>query len=179
MSGKSYLNDYDDFYQKVRRGEVWFPDFSKYEPSPVINFLLSGHAHKGHTFLTILEEVDDLWLENTHDYIQWIYPLDEPSKSLRHAPVLTEQDIEFIHFNRDGMIILSALNGRMQRFWENNQHWVTGYNHNHLRITRAIKSLRLTLGDQHAEEFKKWLYRTLGKEISKISENSQQFWAQA
>jgi len=39
MSGKSYLNDYDDFYQKVRRGEVWFPDFSKYEPSPLIFYL--------------------------------------------------------------------------------------------------------------------------------------------
>ena len=36
----------------------------------------------------------DFQLEHTHNYIQWLFPIDKPSANNRYAPVLTENDIE-------------------------------------------------------------------------------------
>ena len=41
-----------------------------------------------------------------------------------------------------------------ESFLSRNLHWVTNYNHNHLRITRAIKSLRLLVNDDEARRFR-------------------------
>ena len=179
MSKECYITEYTAFVQEWKAGNKRFPDFSNYTISKPVLFLLGGHCHKDHCFLSIIETEDDHWLENTHDFIQWVFPLDEPSRSLRHAPVLTAMDIKFLQHNFSAMHHLLALSGRMKRFWQMNQHWIKHYDHNHLRITRAIKSLRLILGNQHAEEFKQWLYDLLGSDIKKINENTQQFWRRA
>jgi hypothetical protein len=34
----------------------------------------------------------------------------------------------------------------MTRFYPGNDHWLVAYDHNHLRITRIIQSLRLLVG---------------------------------
>ena len=38
--------------------------------------------------------------ENTHDYIQWMFPLDEPSQAISGAPVLNDFDIDEVRENQ-------------------------------------------------------------------------------
>jgi hypothetical protein len=99
-------------------------------------------------------------LETRHDYIQWMFPLAEPSQFNRFAPLLTEEDIaafrEDAHlqaqlqksFERilaflglsqgeDGKVVEGPnFAGRMPEVW-------SVMNHNWLRITRIISSLRI------------------------------------
>jgi len=35
---------------------------------------------------------DRKWLEETHDYIQWMFPLPEPSQFNPHCPILNEEN---------------------------------------------------------------------------------------
>ena len=101
-------------------------------------------------------------LEASHDLIQWMFPTKEKSKYNPTAPVLSEEDIEA--FNADDGL-RAALRGCYNRFltflglaqndngkvvkgenFKSRYDEVWGYwNHNFLRITRAIASLR-TLG---------------------------------
>ena len=51
--------------------------------------------HRGRILVVLLQQSDHE-AETTHDYIQWLFPLDEPSRSVNGAPVLTESDIDEI-----------------------------------------------------------------------------------
>jgi len=101
-------------------------------------------------------------LEASHDLIQWLFPTTEKSKYNPTAPVLTEEDIAA--FKADDNL-RNALRGCYSRFlmflgltelengdvvkgdnFKSRYKEVWSYwNHNFLRITRAISSLR-TLG---------------------------------
>ena len=63
--------------------------------------------HCGRILAMLLHQPDHR-AEATHDYIQWLFPLDEPSRSVNGAPVLTELDIneikESIKNNEDELI---------------------------------------------------------------------------
>jgi Opioid growth factor receptor (OGFr) conserved region len=110
-----------------------------------------------------LEEVwswNDGELEAVHDFIQWLFPLPEPSRFNPDAPLLTERDIAAFRtdetlranlrrsFERiltflglvlsaDGKVVEGPnFSGRAREVW--------AYpNHNWLRITRILRSLRL------------------------------------
>jgi len=57
--------------------------------SPLVMFYLGSHPdHRGWLLSEILDQ-DDLWLEATHDFIQWLFPNREPSRVNAHAPILT------------------------------------------------------------------------------------------
>ena len=43
--------------------------------------------------LTDIWSYDDKQIEETHDFIQFLFPLDEPSKSSFHGFYLTEDDV--------------------------------------------------------------------------------------
>ena len=38
-------------------------------------------------------------LESVHNYIQWLFPLDEPSNFNPNAPILTQEDVEVFRSN--------------------------------------------------------------------------------
>jgi hypothetical protein len=99
-------------------------------------------------------------LEQTHDYIQWWFPLSEPSQFNADAPLLTYDDIEafksdsamrnamrhsfvrfmaFLGLHSDGNSVEPLAGFPARRF---EQMWRRP-NHNWLRITRVLKSLRL------------------------------------
>lgn len=52
-------------------------------------YLGTGTDHRGRTLWQIVQK-SDAWIEETHDYIQWLFPLSEPSQFNPHAPILTE-----------------------------------------------------------------------------------------
>lgn len=97
------------------------------------------------------------WLEQTHDYIQWLFPLPEPSRINPLAPVLTtEQRLLFARdpglqqgVRRSLQLMLTQL-GLVTGSEEwtlqpglsaERLSWLTTSNHNQLRISRMIRSL--------------------------------------
>ena len=103
---------------------------------------------------------DDVDLEYVRDYIQWLFPTFERSAFQPDAPILTKETsaafrvdpvlqdqlrtsfarlLRFYGFALDlstGIRIAAASN-----FPERAKVWLTRGNHNHLRITRILKSL--------------------------------------
>ena len=145
----------------------------------IVSFL-EGKApdHRGRILAMLLQQTDHQ-AETTHDYIQWLFPLNEPSRSVNGAPVLTELDIEEI---KESILVQGNL-AKSARwflgFLERNDHWITKYNHNHLRITRVIKSLRLLASDKAADEFKNIVFEYLGDDLNLIDPKARSFWNSA
>ena len=113
--------------------------------------------HRGRMLSTLWRQSDDD-AEHNHDFIQWMFPLDEPSQVVSSAPVLGDFDIDEI---RESQLAIENLDKSVSwflGFLERNDHWITNYDHNHLRITRAIKSLRLLSGDQAADAFRNFTH---------------------
>ena len=134
--------------------------------------------HRGR-ILTILLQQSDHQAEATHDYIQWLFPLDEPSHSVNGTPVLTELDIDEIKESSLAQTNLTKSARWFLGFLQRNQHWVTKYDHNHLRITRVIKSLRLLASDKAADEFKDKVFEYLGDDLNLIDPKARSFWNSA
>jgi Opioid growth factor receptor (OGFr) conserved region len=106
---------------------------------------------------------DDDALEYTHDYIQWLFPITTIGVN-PYAPPASSATIDA--FRRDPLLRASLRRSfdRMLAFygleWSDNvivrgkdfsahRQWLTEENHNHLRLTRIMKSLRL-LGEEEA-----------------------------
>ena len=134
--------------------------------------------HRGRILAMLLQQTDHQ-AETTHDYIQWLFPLDEPSRSVNGAPVLTELEIDEIR----GSSLAQANLARSARwflgFLERNNHWITKYNHNHLRITRVIKSLRLLASDEAADEFRDKVLALAGDNLNLVDQKARGFWRSA
>ena len=116
--------------------------------SNVVQFLSGkGFDHKGRT-LNQIRAFPDWRLEKEHDVIQWMFPIDIPSKHFDGAPVLTNDDIKIIKKSKDIQYHLILSLSRMMRFYEQNDYWITQKNHNFLRITRILRCLWLS-GRKH------------------------------
>ncbi|MEO6340585.1 MAG: opioid growth factor receptor-related protein [Caulobacteraceae bacterium] len=112
-----------------------------------------GRDHAGRSFEDVLA-FDDAALERRHDFIQWLFPLPEPSLAVPSAPVLTPDDLAALKASPKAQARLRQAAERMAAFYAGGLHWRTRHDHNHLRITRIIRSLRLILGDGPADAFK-------------------------
>jgi hypothetical protein len=149
--------------------------------------------------------ISDIWqwdhgqLESSHDYIQWLFPLDVESDFNPDAPLLTKEDREAIERNdllqnnvrRSLELLLNFLGlafdrsdggGPADRI-VNGSHFETRKrlwmhpNHNWLRITRILKSLRL-LGLENEARMLFDCLRDIHRE-GLVSENSFEFWKRA
>ena len=145
----------------------------------IVSFL-EGKApdHRGRILAMLLQQTDHQ-AETTHDYIQWLFPLNEPSRSVNGVPVLTELEIDEIR-----QISLAQANLAKSARWflgflERNDHWIIKYNHNHLRITRVIKSLRLLASDEAADEFRDKVLALAGDNLNLVDQKARGFWRSA
>lgn len=118
----------------------------------------TGHDERGRLLPEMLRADDD-WLEATHDYIQWMFPLPEPSSVNPGAPLVDAQVREA--FRNDPLLRghLRASFLRMLRFyglaldedgrvrpaaeWTKRNRWFREGGHNDLRITRILRSLNV------------------------------------
>ena len=135
----------------------------------------SGPDHQGR-YLRDIWDLDDNAIEQTHDFIQWIFPLTEKSMSVPGVPTLSAEDIEAI---RTSEVARSNLEKSAQwylGFLQRNDHWIKAYDHNHLRITRAIKSLRLLVSKETAEAFLNSVFDIAGDRIVFIRQDAIDFW---
>lgn len=102
---------------------------------------------------------DDDTLEEVHDYIQWLFPLREPSRFNPNAPLLDdaqaavfrsspalrqrvrqafERMLAFYGLRLEGDHVVHGPNWDQRR-----REWVSPLDHNFLRITRILTSLQL------------------------------------
>jgi hypothetical protein len=122
-----------------------------------------GVDNKGRALNTVLSFTDDE-LETVHDFIQWLFPIETVSPVNPSAPIVTRgTQIAFrtdtslrenlcraccrmLHFYGLWCHGKAAVNPDVCRgrgFLVRSACWMTPGNHNHLRLTRILKSLRL------------------------------------
>lgn len=128
-------------------------------------------------------------LEVDHDWVQWTFPSNEPSMLNGDAPTMTkaesqaflddpelsakvlvsaERFFDFLGFRTAGEIIMVEAKEP-----ENVPWWLRGaFNHNCLRVTRLLKSLRLTGNGRHAVAF----YEALVPYKHTVSQNTWSHW---
>ena len=126
-------------------------------PSPLVDFQLgTAPDDHGRTFDAILAHNDE-WLEYTHNFIQWLFPLTRLSGANPSAPTLDAPQIAAFRSNPALQKQLLRAFDRMLGFyglartansiikapnWEQRKSlWFTHPSHNHLRITRILKCL--------------------------------------
>lgn len=147
------------------------------EISPLVAFLAgNGVDAAGRSFHDIVA-FDDAALERRHDFIQWLFPLDEPSRAVTGSPVL---DRDAICILRDSAVARERLRqaaARMLQFYRGTPAWRKTFDHNHLRITRIIQSLRLLCGDRDADAFRDEILALAGD--APIDAQARAFWDRA
>ncbi|KAI0439145.1 hypothetical protein F4803DRAFT_64011 [Xylaria telfairii] len=159
-----------------------------------------GRDSYGRTLDEILEWSDNE-LERQHNYIQTVFPLPEESVFSFSAPVVDEETmLVFIQSSALKTNLLRSLK-RMLEFYgfdaEDKEglefrltitpkedckpgfsRWVKRIDHNHLRITRIIRSLRILGLEGAAKDFYDALLE-VHKARGIISSNSIGFWTRA
>ena len=135
----------------------------------------TGTDHQGR-FITDIWKFDDREIEHNHDFIQWLFPLTEPSMSVFGAPVLDKEDIDIILSNEVAQTNITKSADWYLSFLQRNGHWIKSYDHNHLRITRALKSLDLLISKQAAIDFKHTIFGIIGTKMDLIDDRAIRFW---
>jgi hypothetical protein len=100
--------------------------------------------HAGRYLVDIWAFADEK-LEKTHDYIQWLFPNREVSSVNPKAPLLTDEVVEEFKSNSYLLKNVKISLDRMIKFYEmdeENPWWCTKNNHNYLRCTRILNTLR-------------------------------------
>ena len=144
---------------------------------PIVDFLAGrGGDARGRTLDQILTW-DDAELERRHDFIQWLFPLTEPSAAVPGSPVLSQAQVQAIRADPAARRNLDRSAARMLAFYAATTHWRGPADHNHLRITRIIRSLRLLAGDQAADAFRQVILHLA--EHTPVSDVTRAYWARA
>ena len=107
------------------------------------------------------------------------FPIEDERSRGASIPELSVDEVEIIKRSDQAQKAMLLSASRMRRFWSKNQHWVVDHDHNHLRITRCIKSLRLLVSDDEAQKMKVWLSSVLGPNAKLISSVSLNYWKNA
>ena len=153
---------------------------------------------KGRTLTNILAW-SDTKLEASHDYIQVLFPLPEGSMFNWIAPIVDESTFRAFRSRSELRNGVKKSFTRILRFYgfelqmldgggiavqpathsdKAFRNWVVGSDHNHLRITRILRSLRVLGLEREAEAFFVALRRVF-EESGKIGSTSMMFWTRA
>jgi hypothetical protein len=166
---------------------------------PIVEFYRgTGTDHRGRS-------IEDIWsfsfaeLESVHDFIQWLFPTVQPSAFNPSAPVLDERSIAELRATADladrvrrSLDVMLAFYG-LERSWDDGivairpastiddrgPRWWGAGNHNHLRLTRIIDSLRLLGSEEDAHMLERCLQDVHRRYRTGISETTARYWAAA
>ena len=130
-------------------------------------------------YISDILNFSDRDIEEKHDFIQWVFPTDEPSSIARDVPIVDDEVIILFQKSEKAQTNLKKAKDWYLGFLFRNSHWKKKYDHNHLRITRVIKCLRLLLGDEEADDFKQKVYGMVASRIMFIDEAAKRYWAKA
>ena len=111
------------------------------------NYILAFLEHRGldyqHRTLREVWAFSDYEIEHTHDFIQWIFPTLEPSSNVIGSPKITACELELVCISNKATSSILHSAEWFTCFLERTGKWKQGYDHNHLRVTRMLKSLVL------------------------------------
>jgi hypothetical protein len=153
----------------------------------IVNFVaLHGKDHKGRRYVDYLAFSDNE-LEINHDFIQWMFPLHEPSGFSGNCPILSPEIVEETTRLLNFKYQIEAGVGRISRFLGIGQHFDIDIqrnhfhngNHNLLRITRIIRSLRLLEREDLAKQFYDDVMVGAMLAQPEISAVTRQYWIKA
>lgn len=161
---------------------------------PLIEFYSgTGTDHRGRTLNGILA-FPNTELESCHDYIQWLFPLRDPSPYNPEAPVV---NAEVIRAFRDTPELQNRLHQsalRMLQFYSivlretpqgfelllpqdaDQLHWMTPDNHNHRRISRMLASLKILGLEAHVAALWQGLQRLALRYPQAVSSSTVAHW---
>ncbi len=165
--------------KEVAKKESTKKEWSWTSAGPIHAFLASqGQDGSGRTLSDVLA-FDDARLEREHDFIQWLFPLREPSRAVPGSPVLGDAEAEAIRCDALAQAGLLAARARMMRFYALNKDWLSPYDHNHLRITRILTSLRDLVGLDEAKAFHQDILNLDEATGSPVNPASLEYWRKA
>ena len=145
------------------------------------NFLTNIEPDYKNRFLNDIWSFTDEDIEHTHDFIQLLFPLNEQSESVFHGYYLnTKSSIINIKSNDLAKSNIVTSSKWFLSFLERNTHWRSRHDHNYLRITRIIKSLRLLVSDEEANKFYESFIELIDESLrSKINLTTLSYWENA
>lgn len=157
-----------------------------------------GYGGKDHQQRTLDQSLawDDEMLESTHDFIQWWFPLTDPSAFNPYAPVASHAEFETLGGDERVRAGVERAMHRMLSFYGLHQeapgvikkarewdrrspNWACEKSHNDLRITRILKSLCLLGHRQHAEALLSVLEEIIKCERDPSDQGALIFWREA
>lgn len=162
-------------------------------------YRLEGRDARGR-MLSDIWAWDDARLESVHDYIQWLFPLPEPSAFNPAAPVLTEAAVAAFradpHLRQRllrslttmlgfyGLALVAGSGGAPRiettaAFAAKSRGWLHPGNHNHLRLTRILTSLRLLGLEDHARALYACLAEVARDHPHAVSATTLAYWQRA
>lgn len=166
------------------------------EDSPLVNFYRAESPDSyGRQLVEILQQDDD-WLENCHNYIQWLFPNREPSGVTPNAPTLTPEIEALFHsdpqLQRHLMLSLERMLGfyglkitadgidKAANWHHRKLNWFVRDTHNNLRITRILKCLWALGLESEAIELQRRLLQLCAREPDcGIGTRTRDFWRRA
>ena len=173
------------------------------DDSLLLNFYLgTGTDHMGRRLEAIIRK-DDRWFEQTHDYIQWLFPLYVGSQFNPNAPILTDEvsemfntpshpDFPILHKNFSAaiqrmLVFYGYFNGPLNPDqveptgeWRNKaDNWLCDGNHNYMRITRMLRCMTLLGRHKLAVSFRDALLDAASVHPEVISLRTIGFWDEA
>ena len=170
--------------------------------SRIIAFYSGTEPDNRGRYLHEIQEWQDDQLEAVHDYIQWLFPLPEPSGFNLAAPVLNRESIQEFRARPDLQEKLRVSFLRMMNFYgietrsgeqitvtrapnfvAKATYWLSPGNHNHLRITRILKCLSVLGLEAESRAFFGCLSGIYEAEQNKpmpaISDETMLYWREA
>ncbi len=121
----------------------------------------------------------DKELEETHDYIQWLFPLREESKAVPGSPhIESDETVRMLREDEDVQENMVNALVRMERFYRDNDFWLRQNDHNHLRITRILKSVSLLCSNEDAREFHVFILERVAA-AQPVTEESLGYWKES
>lgn len=165
----------------------------------VVDFYCSRiKDHRGRSLDDLQDQNHDA-LEANHDYIQWLFPLPEPSQFNPDAPLLTEADMAAFRSNPalrqklitsfrivlrfygvDAIAMLAGVQVLPTPDYEAQiRNWLTPHNHNYLRITRILRCLSLCGLEHLAQALLKRLEIIYQQHAEVIGEETMNYWRDA
>lgn len=151
-------------------------------------------------------KIEDIWqwahdrLEYTHDYIQWLFPMVEKSNFNRNAPTLNPATIETFRktpelkqrLHRSLLLMLDFYGLKLEakppqsikiirgeNYQQRKKNWVDWRDHNYLRLTRILTSLRLLGLENEAKALFQCLDEIYQEEKDKIGSETYRYWKNA
>ena len=129
--------------------------------------------------------LEDIWnfsddeIENYHNFIQLLFPLDKPSEAVDNNIYLSDTNL-ILKIKNDEIIKTNIIKSKywLIAFLERNNEWKSYSNHNQLRITRIIECLRLLISDEEANSFYAKILSMLGNK-TQINKITLEFWSNA